>query len=144
MGEVLVEVEQVFNDGRARSRNMLVAEKMAAGDKGIARTAFRGIREELNLPADIPQLDTLLKYEEEGYVCQTETQEAASYPGLCCVYCRHFCTVDLLEEGISVFRSLGLLENEFTAKEHDKTSRWRWTPLEKAREDKVKGFPKKE
>lgn len=137
---VLVEVEQVFKDGRTRRRNMLLAEKRAPEDQGVAEAAVRGLCEELNLPEDFPKAESL-RFMHEAYCCICEKLESASYPGLPCTYITHYCSVQLLDAGLPHFDKLGMLMDSFDSEEPDKVNRWRWTAMEQARASKVKGFP---
>ncbi|CAK0874341.1 unnamed protein product [Prorocentrum cordatum] len=138
---VLVEVEQKFADGRTRNRNMLLAEKKSPKDADVRATAFRGIREELDLPDDFPQLDTVCRFMQEAYCCVAENMESASYPGLPCVYVTHYCGVQICETALQLFEEQGCLADTFTTTEADKTNVWRWMPVDEARGNKVKGFP---
>lgn len=138
---VLVEVEQRFPDGRSRQRNMLLAEKKAPEDASVCATAFRGVREELDLPVGFP-LDRLCRFMPEAYCCATEDIVSPSYPGLLCKYVTHYCGVQLLEAGAPRFGELGRLADTFGTAEADKTSHlWKWVPVEEARDAKAKGFP---
>jgi len=138
---VLVEVEQTFKDGRKRQRNMLLAEKRSPGDDNVADAAIRGLKEELNLPASFPPMNECVRFMQEAYCCITEKLESASYPGLPCTYLTHYCSLQLLEEGVAHFDKLGMLQDSFETEETDKVNKWRWVPIDEARSSKVKGFP---
>lgn len=138
---VLVEKEQVLEDGRVRARNMLMAEKKAPEDLSIADTAYRGLQEELNLPADFPEMPTVVRFLTEAYCCVAERSESASFPGLSCVYVTHYCALQLLPEGVEAFDRLGQLQENFETQEGKKINRWYWMDANKAKLTKVKGFP---
>eukprot|EP00439_Symbiodinium_sp_Y106_P000557 s3837_g1.t1 len=145
--KVLVETEQILSDGRPRQRNMLMAEKKSPEDVDIEHSALRGVKEELleNIPGC--EIDVLrhLRFMQESYCCVAENLESNSFPGLPCVYITHYCGVQILDNALPLFKDIGFLETDFETKESDgKINKWRWVDVSKARQDKVKGFPKVE
>jgi len=140
-GCVLVEIEQRFNDGRRRQRNMLLAEKRSAEDADASVTALRGMAEELELDLDLEAVQPLVRVDRDLYTCVTERSESTSYPGLQCVYHSHHCVLHLSEAGEAHFQRCGLLQEIFETSEYDKVNVWQWMPLDIAKELKVKGFP---
>lgn len=80
-----MEEEQIFADGRVRSRKMLVAEKKRPGEAWSA-CALRGVDEELGVAATVLN-ETYQTFEEE--------KRSLSYPGLLSRYVTHAVAVDV-------------------------------------------------
>eukprot|EP00959_Pyramimonas_sp_CCMP1952_P261225 5461521-Pyramimonas_sp.AAC.1 len=59
---------------------------------------------------------------QESYCCLAEHLESPSYPGLACVYTTHYCSVQLVDSGLSRLREIGILEEEFETPEDDKVN----------------------
>eukprot|EP00927_Polykrikos_kofoidii_P020571 TRINITY_DN19793_c0_g2_i5.p1 TRINITY_DN19793_c0_g2~~TRINITY_DN19793_c0_g2_i5.p1 ORF type:complete len:648 (-),score=95.99 TRINITY_DN19793_c0_g2_i5:221-2164(-) len=137
---VLVEVEQTLADGRTRKRNIVLAEKKSPEDENVQATVLRGLREELSLPTEFP-LESAVRFVPEAYCCVAENLESSSYPGLTCLYVTHYCTAKVSEAGVESFSRGGFLADEFETVEDGKLCRWKWTDLNAARRDKVKGLP---
>lgn len=143
-GHVLVEAEQVLEDGRVRKRNMLMAEKKSPEDESVCHTAFRGLHEELNLPMEAIVANETVLFRPDTYCCMAENLTSASYPDLPCVYVTHYCCVELLPAGRPWFKDLALEDHgggEFETPEGKKINRWKWTEISEARKNKTKGFP---
>jgi len=95
------------------------------------------------LPTSALVLNKTVHFRPDAYCCVAENLESASYPGLACVYITHYCRIDILEEGVKHLMNHGLPSGiPFETKEHDKINRWKWSIVEEARRDEVKGFPK--
>ena len=78
---VLVETEQEMEDGRRRTRNMVIAEKKEPRDENVFATSIRGLYEELGVSLEILRTKGALKFREDMYCCRTEYMDSSSYPG---------------------------------------------------------------
>lgn len=88
---ILIEVEQVFHNGKRRFRNQPPSEKIKLGEE-LNDAAMRCLHEELGLkPAQID-------FDESHYKKEEETRESPSYPGLMTRYTMY--TVELKVEGL--------------------------------------------
>ncbi len=81
-GRILIEEEQVLEDGRRRARNIPPAEKMLAGET-YADAVRRCLREELRVNPDTAEI---LTHTHEVY---HEQHDSWSYPGLVSLYPIH-------------------------------------------------------
>ena len=91
---VLVEASQILPDGRERRREVLLAEKMIAGEPW-QDAAMRGIAEELgSILGDV----LYVRLKEDTHSVRTAAHESPSYPGLATQYTIH--RVDADVEGL--------------------------------------------
>mmetsp|Transcript_22622 Transcript_22622/g.63053 ORF Transcript_22622/g.63053 Transcript_22622/m.63053 type:complete len:704 (+) Transcript_22622:51-2162(+) len=144
-GKVLVEKRQILEDGRERTRDMVLAEKAEPLDENVAHTAFRGIEEELHIQKDALNHPDRAVFRDDAYVMMMETLDSASYPGLTCVYHTHYARVDICEGGVPFLQHCGLpgcedFASEETTKLGTKKMYWTWMDADEARETKVKGI----
>ncbi len=81
-GRILIEQEQVLEDGRRRARNIPPAEKMLAGETYVDAVR-RCLREELRVNPDTAEILT------HTHEVQLEQHDSWSYPGLISLYPIH-------------------------------------------------------
>lgn len=138
---VLVETEQEMADGRKRTRNMVIAEKKEPRDLNVYATSIRGLYEELGIPIETLKTKGALRFREDVYCCRTEYMDSSSYPGLACVYRTHYSQLDILDEGVFMFETMGLPNGDaFETLEKGKKHWWDWYDVEAAAERKIKGY----
>lgn len=138
---VLVEVEQELDDGRTRKRNMLIAEKKDVSDANVFDTCLRGLCEELNMNMEQIKVPGCLKFRQDLYCCRAEHMNSASYPGLSCIYRTHYAQVEIMDQGLPLFKDLGLPDGTpFETVEKGKKIKWQWYDVTLAAQNKIKGY----
>jgi len=91
---VLHELSQIFPDGRERKRNLLLSEKMKAGEDPT-EAAYRGILEELEtVLVESSEIDMV----GDSLVKKQERNTSPSFPGLMVVYDLY--TIDAVVDGL--------------------------------------------
>ncbi len=115
-GRILIEEEQVLEDGRRRARNIPPAEKMLAGET-YADAVRRCLREELRVNPDTAEI--LAHTHEVHY----EERDSWSYPGLISLYPIHRVEVRVPGLPRRRFRTTEVADSsEGVVREH----RWVW------------------
>jgi hypothetical protein len=111
----VVEKDQVYADGRMRSRRMLLAEKKKPAE-GWADCALRGVQEELSTTQG-------LRVSAQSYFAFEEEKRSLSYPGLLSRYVSHSVAIELTapsaDLGMPGFR-------DFETEEPGLVHRWVW------------------
>jgi len=147
-GKVLVETSQVLPSGNKRERCMLLAEKRKPSDNSAVEAALRGLMKELHVATPAGGLPVGISYRKDRDACFLEEMEAASYPGLPCVYQNHQVHFDIRlddEAAAQIFHKCGLpMCNPFETMEEqpDGILRhcWAWVDTGDAVKRKVKGL----
>mmetsp|Transcript_152253 Transcript_152253/g.270143 ORF Transcript_152253/g.270143 Transcript_152253/m.270143 type:complete len:850 (-) Transcript_152253:59-2608(-) len=121
-GKYLVEVQQVFPDGRERSVNRLPAVMRKAGGSGIemARAEVnRLLAQELKTTPDVVQVN--MSTDDPMQETVSSVQTSGSYPGLETVYRRSFFSATVnIKARPEQLKSLGLMdETPFSSKQAD-------------------------
>eukprot|EP00747_Dinoflagellata_sp_TGD_P192915 gnl/TRDRNA2_/TRDRNA2_58445_c0_seq1.p1 gnl/TRDRNA2_/TRDRNA2_58445_c0~~gnl/TRDRNA2_/TRDRNA2_58445_c0_seq1.p1 ORF type:complete len:290 (-),score=70.66 gnl/TRDRNA2_/TRDRNA2_58445_c0_seq1:133-1002(-) len=149
-GKILVEKSQVLPDGRLRQRNMLLAEKKQPADPNVVTVVLRALKEELDIDVTGPGKDVFVEgfvHRDDLYKVFREERDAASYPGIPCVYLTHHETVEIREgsRAASLFATCGLPEGCSFKTEEAKADgilkhQWDWIDFELAQQAGVKGL----
>lgn len=115
---VLIEVEQVFQDGRTRRRDQPPSEKLRPGEDYTA-AALRCLAEEIDVA---PDAVTLI---EASYRRWEMISDSLSYPGLPTHYTFH-----VVEAHVAALPPTDFWTDEVTDNPHDPVARhhWSWQP----------------
>jgi hypothetical protein len=145
--KVLVESSQVLEDGTKRQRLMVLAEKMRPSDMSPMDAALRGLCKELSIGDGtrdgLPACVSFCKAKE---ACFLEERDAASYPGLPCIYENHQLHIDIRSDLVpEVARNCGLPDcRQFQTQEVTQDGilyqNWVWMDASEAQTCGVKGL----
>lgn len=115
-GRILIEEEQVFQDGRRRHRNIPPSEKMLGGETYV-EAALRCLVEELGAN---PRTANVLKF---THRVRQERRNSWSYPGLTSLYTIHQVQVRVPDIPLEDFETSEVITNsEGVVRSH----RWVW------------------